>query len=135
MNPDRTSLTPAFCTPTAFPLHHATSVFAQLAQLKHTITSYPDEEIENIYVEIDNIINSKAYYNIVVGDSNAKVGPGEIRETCTSSYGIGTRNRRGDRLVEFAEWHKFNIITQGVSLSLRRNPSLHACHNFLSLAM
>ena len=27
------------------------------------------------------------------------------------------------------------IITQGVSLSLRRNPSLHACHNFLSLAM
>ena len=26
-------------------------------------------------------------------------------------------------------------IIQGVSLSLRRNPSLHACHNFLSLAM
>ena len=27
------------------------------------------------------------------------------------------------------------IITQGVSLSLRRNPSLHALHNLLSLAM
>ena len=30
---------------------------------------------------------------------------------------------------------KIIIIIQGVSLSLRRNPSLHACHNFLSLAM
>ena len=27
------------------------------------------------------------------------------------------------------------IITRGVSLSLRRNPSLHALHNFLSFAM
>ena len=66
-------------------------------------TSYPDEEIEKVYEEIDNIIiNRKAHYNIVMGDFNAKVGPGEIRETCTGSYDIGTRNRRGDMLVEFA---------------------------------
>ena len=36
-----------------------------------------------------------------------KVGPGEIRETCTGSYVIDTRNRRGGMLVEFAERHKF----------------------------
>ena len=60
--------------------------------------------IEKVYEEIDNIIiNIKAHYNIVMGDFNAKVGPGEIRETCTGSYGMGTRNRRGDMLVEFAE--------------------------------
>ena len=53
--------------------------------------------------EIDIIINSKAHYNIVMGDFNVKVGPGEIGGTCTSSYDIGTRNRRGDMLVEFAE--------------------------------
>ena len=71
----------------------------------------PDEEIEKVYEEIDNIIiNSKAHYNIVMGDFNAKVGAGEIRETCTGSYGIGTRNRRGDTLVEFAERHKFEIM-------------------------
>ena len=59
-------------------------------------TSYPDEDIEKVYGEIDIIIiNSKAHYNIVMEDFNAKVGPGEIRETCTDSYGIGTRNRRG----------------------------------------
>ena len=67
-------------------------------------TSYPDEEIEKVYEKVDNIIiNSKAHYNIVMGEFNAKVGPGEIRETCTGSDGIGTRNRRGDMLVEFAE--------------------------------
>ena len=73
-------------------------------------TSYSDEEIEKVYEEMDKIIiNSKAHYNIVMGDFNAKVGPGEIRETCTGSYVIGTRNRRGDMLVEFAERHTFKI--------------------------
>ena len=43
-------------------------------------TSYPDEEIEKVYEEIDIIINRKAHCNIVMGDSNAKVGPGEIRK-------------------------------------------------------
>ena len=67
-------------------------------------TSYPDEEIEKIYEEIDStIINSKSHDNIVMGDFNAKAGPSEIRETCTGSYGISTRNRTGDTLVEFAE--------------------------------
>ena len=49
-------------------------------------TSCPGEEIK-VYEEID-IINSKAHYNIVMGDFSAKVGPGEIRDTCTGSYGI-----------------------------------------------
>ena len=42
------------------------------------------------------------------------------------------------QLLSFLAYNKsfiIIIITQGVSLSLRRNPSLHACHNFLSLAM
>ena len=45
-----------------------------------------------------------------MGDFNAKVGPGEIRETYTGSYGIGTRNKRGDMLVKFAEQYKFKIM-------------------------
>ena len=58
-------------------------------------TSYPDEEIEKVYEEIDNIIikqqNTLQYCD---GDFNAKVGPGEIGETCTGSYGISTRSKR-----------------------------------------
>ena len=83
-------------------------------------TSYPDEETEKIYEEIDIIINSKAYYNIVMGDFNAKVGPGEIGETCTGSYGIGTRNRKGDMLVVFAERHKFKIMNTFFKKQLNR---------------
>ena len=55
-----------------------------------------------------------------MGDFNAKVGPGEIKETCTGSYGIGTRNRRGDMLVEFAEWHKFKIMNNFFKKRLNR---------------
>ena len=84
-------------------------------------TSYPDEKIEKVYEEIENIIiNSKAHYNIVMGDFNAKVGPGEIRETCTGLYGIGTRNRRGDMLVEHAERHKFKIMNTFFKKRLNR---------------
>ena len=74
-------------------------------------TSYHDEEIKTVYEEIDSIIlNRKVHYNIVMGDFNARVGPSEIKKTCTDSHGIGTRNRRGDMLVEFAERHKFKIL-------------------------
>ena len=55
-----------------------------------------------------------------MGDFNAKVGPGEIRKTCTGSYGIGTRNRRGDMLVEFAERHKFKIMNTFFKKQLNR---------------
>ena len=80
------------------------------AQVYLPTTSYPDEEIKKVYVEIDIIINSKSHYNIVTGDFNAKVGIGEIRETCTGSYAIGARNMRGDMLVEFAERHILKIM-------------------------
>ena len=84
-------------------------------------TSHPDEEIEKVYEEIDNIIiNSKAHCNIVMGDFNVKVGPGEIRETCTGWYSIGTRNRRGDMLVEFVERHKFKIMNTFFKKRLNR---------------
>ena len=79
-------------------------------QYTYTKTSYPDEEIEKVYKEINNIIiNSTAHYNITMGDFNAKVGPGEIKATCTGSYCIGTRNGRR-YASEFAEWHKFKIM-------------------------
>ena len=44
----------------------------------------------------------------MIGELNAKVGIGERREPCTSSYGIGTRNSRGDILVGLAELHKLD---------------------------
>ena len=51
-------------------------------RIPYTTTSYSHKEVEEIYEEIDNIIiiSSKAHYNIVMENFNAKVGPGEIRE-------------------------------------------------------
>ena len=83
-------------------------------------TNYPDEEIEKVYEEIDIIIDIKAHYNILMGDFNSKVGPGEIGESCKGSYGIGTRNRRVHMLVEFAERHKFKIMNTFFKKPLNR---------------
>ena len=90
-------------------------------QVYLSTTSYPDEQMEKVYEEINNIIiNNKARYNIVMGDFNAKVGLGEIRETCTGSYSIGTRNRRGDMLVEFPERHKLKTMNTFFKKRLNR---------------
>ena len=74
-------------------------------------SSHPDEEVEQVYEDIDNILsNSRAHYNIVMGDFNAKVGPRQCMEKCTGQYGWGERNQQGDMLVEFAEHHGLKIV-------------------------
>jgi len=44
----------------------------------------------------------------ILGDFNAKVGEGE-HGSAVSRYGLGERNERGDRLVEFAKQHEIII--------------------------
>ena len=44
-------------------------------------SNHTDEEVEQVYEDIDNILsNSRAHYNIVMGDFNAKVGPRQHRK-------------------------------------------------------
>ena len=77
----------------------------------HTTSSHPNEKVEQVYEDINNILSkSRAHYNIVMGDFNAKVGPGQCMEKCTGQYGLGERNQRGDMLVEFAEHHGLKIV-------------------------
>ena len=74
-------------------------------------SSPPDEEVEQVYEDNDNILsNSRAHYNIVMGDFNAKVGPGQCMEKCTCQLGLGERNQWGDMLVKFAEYHGLTIV-------------------------
>ena len=64
-----------------------------------------------VYEEIDNLVNNnKAYYNIVMGDFNAKTGQGNASELGTGPYGLGTRNARGDSLINFAVRHQLKIM-------------------------
>ena len=74
-------------------------------------SSHPNEEVEQVYEDIDNILsNSRTHYNIVMGDFNAKVGPRQCTEKCTGQYGLGESNQQGDMLVEFAEHHGLKIV-------------------------
>ena len=88
----------------------------QLNQLKcmqvyMPTSNHPDEEVEQVYEDIVKILsNSRAHYNIVMRDFNAKVGPRQCMEKCTGQYGLGERNQQGDMLVKFAECHGIKIV-------------------------
>ncbi|XP_008178606.1 uncharacterized protein LOC103307918 [Acyrthosiphon pisum] len=83
-------------------------------------TQANDEEIEEIYEKIEELIsltNSKENL-IIMGDWNAIVGEStDGREV--GKYGLGTRNERGDRLVEFCRQHDL-IITNTLFMNHKR---------------
>ena len=74
-------------------------------------TSHTDEDVDIVYEDVGNLIsNSKAHSNIIMGDFNAKVGLGEPTKSCTGKFGLGTRNSRGNSLINFAERHQLKIM-------------------------
>jgi len=83
-------------------------------------TQANDEEVEEIYEKIEELIsltNSKENL-IIMGDWNAIVGEStDGREV--GKYGLGTRNERGDRLVEFCRQHDL-IITNTLFMNHKR---------------
>ena len=77
--------------------------------------------MENVYEDIDNLItNSKAHYNVIMGDFNAKVGLGDPAKSCIGHYGLGARNTRGDSLINFAESHQLKIMNTFFKKRLNR---------------
>ncbi|XP_072043082.1 craniofacial development protein 2-like [Amphiura filiformis] len=75
-------------------------------------TSYPDEDVDAVYEEINELLNQdKANHTIIMGDLNAKVGKKtNSNETMLGKYGVGERNERGDRLLEFTESKNLKIM-------------------------
>ena len=74
-------------------------------------TSHSDEETDNFYNTIDNILETQTHYTIIVmGHFNEKVG-GQTNSTerATGCFGLGQRNERGDTLVEWATSKNFKI--------------------------
>ena len=82
-----------------------------IIQVYAPTTAADDEEIEHFYEELDNIIKTHKKYRdmlLVIGDYNAKIGEGRDNKT-VGPHGLGTRNERGNRLIEFATKHKVFI--------------------------
>lgn len=69
-----------------------------------------EEKIEEIYEEIDELIRIvRGDENLIVmGDWNAVVGEGR-EGNLIGEYGLGIRNERGERLLEFCEKYKLVI--------------------------
>uniref|UniRef100_A0A8D8XEA4 Craniofacial development protein 2 n=1 Tax=Cacopsylla melanoneura TaxID=428564 RepID=A0A8D8XEA4_9HEMI len=81
-----------------------------IIQVYMPTTNAVDEEIERMYEDLNNLIDqTKAEDNLIVmGDMNATVG--EEREgTIVGQYGLGDRNERGRRLIEFCARNKLVI--------------------------
>ena len=84
-------------------------------------SSHDDQEVENVYEDIDNLIaNSKAHYTVIMGDFNAKVGLEDPAKSCIGPYGLGARNTRGDSLINFAESHQLKIMNTFFKKRLHR---------------
>ncbi|MFH4984059.1 hypothetical protein AB6A40_010768 [Gnathostoma spinigerum] len=66
-----------------------------------------DDEVEDFYNELDNILEKKYTYTIVMGDFNAKIGRGKEEEKYIGRQGIGKRNERGERMM--VETKKFYV--------------------------
>ncbi|XP_072033339.1 craniofacial development protein 2-like [Amphiura filiformis] len=88
----------------------------RIIQIYMPTTSHIDDAIDEVYEEIDGLLNQdKASHTIIMGDFNAKVRAGE------QVFGIGVRNDRGDKLVDFAVNKGFRIM----NTFFKKKPSMN----------
>ena len=80
-----------------------------------------DEEVEKLYQEINNGIKQTKSGELlcVMGDFNAKVGK-EKYEKIAGTHGLGNRNERGDRLIEFCQHNNLCVVNTWFQQPTRR---------------
>lgn len=80
-----------------------------------------EDEIEQFYSGLEEVLRAiaKQHINIIMGDLNAKVGQGKVGEH-VGNYGLGNRNDRGDRLIQFCQSEDFVITNTLFKLPPRR---------------
>src|SRR5271163_1116329 len=83
----------------------------KVIQVYAPTSTYDDEIVEEMYDEINTLMDSvKTHYTMVIGDFNAKIGTRKTGEdNIMGISGIGERNERGERLIEFATSRKLYI--------------------------
>ena len=81
---------------------------------------HADEEVEVFYEKIENVIQriESGEVTCIRSDFNAKVGT--KLEIAVGKYGLGDRNERGERLVEFCQQHNLVITNTWFQQHLRR---------------
>ena len=102
--------------------YHLNIIQAYLPTSSHT-----NEEVDTVYEETDNLVNNKAYYNIVMGDFNAKTGQGNASELGTGPYGLSTRNDQLRRKTPIEDYEHNGQEESQQALGL-----LNACWTWIS---
>ena len=74
----------------------------QVIQVYAQTSTHEDDEVEELYHEIDKLLQTKTQYIILLGNLNGKVEKRVDEEDAVGEFGSGERNERGERLVEFA---------------------------------
>src|SRR6478609_2001699 len=84
-------------------------------------TDYEDEEVEKLYDQLEEILGKqKGRDNVIVmGDFNAVVGEGKA-DRVVGKFGLGKRNVRGDRLIEFCKSQNLVITNTWFQQEKRR---------------
>ncbi|XP_073820464.1 uncharacterized protein [Musca autumnalis] len=79
------------------------------------------EEVEEFYEDIKYLMNMTKHHEITIvqGDFNAKVGQ-DIVPGITGKHGLGERNERGSRMIQFCQEHNMKITNTMFSLPPRR---------------
>ncbi|XP_072933758.1 uncharacterized protein [Epargyreus clarus] len=122
--------TKALSTPTTFVPESNRAMMIQIQskprnlniiQLYAPTTEGSDEEVEEFYRQTEKLIRvtKKHDINIILGDMNAKVGRREVKGT-VGKHGLGERNDRGDRLVQFCQDQNLVIMNTFFQLPPRR---------------
>ncbi|CAG4984092.1 unnamed protein product [Colias eurytheme] len=80
-----------------------------------------DELNERFYSQIEEALKltKSNELTIVTGDFNSKVGQGAVSDV-VGSFGLGIRNDRGERLVQFCQEHDFIVANTFFKLPPRR---------------
>ncbi len=68
------------------------------------------EEVDLFYEDVEEAMKKhNTHFSIVMGDFNAKIEMKNYGESAVGHFGTGTRNGRGDQLIEFAERNRLRI--------------------------
>ena len=81
-----------------------------IIQVYMPTSAHSDDEIEEVYSDLEEVLKFvKGNENLIIlGDWNAVIGEEEERGI-TGKYGLGTRNERDNRLIEFCNSNKLTI--------------------------
>src|SRR6476469_9786290 len=84
-------------------------------------TDYEDEEVEKVYDQLEEILGKQKGTDnvIVIGDFNAVVGEGK-EDRVVGKFGLGKRNDRTERLIEFCKSQNLVITNTWFEQEKRR---------------